>query len=70
MIDTEAQKAAALSWIAYWKRGRAAGDQSWLANEQALGEIMLLQAKIVAYDQRLLTREVDDHAAEKGSSSC
>ena len=64
MLETEAQKAAALSWIAYWKRGRAAGDQSWLANEQALSEIMLLRTRIAAYEQRLSLAEVHDHAAE------
>lgn len=52
MIETEGQKRAALSSIAYWKASVSAGQQSWLAGEQALGEIMRLHKQIDEFDKR------------------
>lgn len=52
MIESEAQRVAALSWIAYWRKTGASGDQSWLAGEQARVEIMKLQQSVSAYDRR------------------
>ncbi len=52
MIENESQRRAALSWITYWKASVSAGEQSWLAGEQALGEIMRLHQQVAEYEQR------------------
>jgi hypothetical protein len=52
VIENEAQRVATLSWLAYWRKNVSAGDQSWLAGEQARVEIMKLQQSVSEYDQR------------------
>ncbi len=53
MIENESQRQAALSWIRYWKESVSAGGQSWLAGEQALGEIMQLHQRVNEYEKRM-----------------
>jgi hypothetical protein len=53
MIETERERQAALGWIAYWKASVSTGGQSWLAQEQALGEIMKLRQQVDAYEKRV-----------------
>lgn len=53
MIETERQRQAALSWIRYWKECGSAGEQSWLAQEQALAEIMAPHRQVDAYEKRV-----------------
>jgi hypothetical protein len=52
VIEYESQRHAALSWITYWKASISAGEQSWLAGEQALEEIMKLHRQVDAYERR------------------
>lgn len=52
MIENEKQRQAALSQIKYWKDSVSAGDQSWLAGEQALAEIMQLHQMVDEYEKR------------------
>jgi len=59
-IRNEHQRQAALSWIEYWRTSVRAGDQSWLAGEQALDEIMTLHRGIDAYDRRTASAAAGD----------
>lgn len=52
MIENEAQRVAALNWLAYWRKVGSLGGQSWLAGEQARVEIMKLQQSVSEYDRR------------------
>jgi hypothetical protein len=52
MIENEAQRVAALRWLAYWRKTGSSGDQSWLAGEQARVEIMKLHQSVSEYDRR------------------
>lgn len=52
MIENEAQRVAAVGWLAYWRKNVSSGDQSWLAGEQARVEIMKLQQSVSEYDRR------------------
>jgi hypothetical protein len=58
MIKNERQRRAALNQIAYWKTVTSAGGQSWLAGEQALGEIMTLHKQIAEYERESLPKHV------------
>lgn len=63
MIETEHQRQAALSAIRYWKESVSAGEQSWLAHEQALEELMKLHRQVDSYEKRTsepLTRLLQD----------
>lgn len=53
MIETERERQAALGWITYWKESVSAGGQSWLAQEQALENIMKLRREVDAYEKRV-----------------
>lgn len=61
MIETERQRQAAVSWIRYWKTSIAAGEQSWLGQEQAQENFMALHEQILAYDNRARSRDADSH---------
>lgn len=58
MIETERQRQAAAGWIQYWKASIAAGEQSWLGQEQAQETMMALHTQVDAYDKRA-RREAD-----------
>jgi hypothetical protein len=52
MIENEQQRQKALAEIQYWKTTGLKGDQSWLAGEQARGEIMRLRKRVDEYELR------------------
>jgi hypothetical protein len=52
MIENERQRQAAVDWIAYWKQSLSAGDQSWVAGENAREEVMRLAREVAAFDRR------------------
>jgi hypothetical protein len=61
MIKNEQQRRAALAEIQYWKTTGLKGDQSWLAGEQARGEIMRLSRSVDEYERRT-AEEVKIHS--------
>ena len=52
MIETERQRQAAESWLAYWDTSLAAGEQSWVGHEEALETRIRLRTEIDAYDKQ------------------
>ena len=48
VIETNRQRHAAISWIQYWNASIAAGEQSWLGQEEAREKVMALQKQVDA----------------------
>ena len=69
MIETERQRQAAVSWIQYWKASIAAGEQSWLGQEQAQETVMALHTQVDAYDRRARRRDADSPCGDTQTSS-
>ena len=68
MIETDRQRQAAASWIQYWKASIAAGEQSWLGQEQAQESIMALHKQVDAYDKRARRRDADSPCGDTQTS--